>query len=124
MDRQSDWPPPSTSPATKAPRRVIEAHSIYPSLMAVTGGVEHNRVEVNPGIALGCQLHSDWQLMDRGDIPDVVEGFDAANEVLSINGQVEVAVIAGLPSRKHGHTPAARRPSSAGLRHLARRVPG
>ena len=59
---------------------------------------------------MGGQLNSYRQLIGLGDVPDVTEGFDAPSEVMSVNGQVEVAVIAGLLFRQQSHTPAASDP--------------
>jgi hypothetical protein len=69
--------------------------------------VEADRMHVDPARARCPQLHPHRQPIRLGRIAQLAEGRPAALEVLRVDGQIEIAVLPGLPSSQSGDAPAA-----------------
>jgi hypothetical protein len=69
-----------------------------------------HRVHLNPSIPGRWSLDPYRQPIDFGEVPEIVEGSTAYLQIVGVDGDIKVAVVAGLPPNQCRDTPAAANP--------------
>ena len=90
--------------------RVVEMRTIKSRLAAMTVGVELHGVHVDPPIVRGSQLDPYGQPVRLGDVTEIVECEQACLQVIRVDREIKVPMVAGLPPDQGRNTPAAADP--------------
>jgi hypothetical protein len=78
----------------------------------VTVFVERHGMYVHPAVARRPQLNPHRQLIRLGHIPQNAERVQALREIIRVNGQIKITVLAALPAGQGGDAPAAAYPGA------------
>jgi hypothetical protein len=97
--------------------RIVELPAAEVGLAAMSGRVEHHRVNVDPTAALSHQLNTNWSPVSLYAVPPALQSAQCDDLVVGVQRQVEITVQPRLPTNQGVDTPPPGDPNrAAGLR--------